>query len=60
MRITSGLSDAISLKLDGDNDYLISTPKNELANLKIPEEALDGMNLRIVYKHGSYYIVGDN
>jgi hypothetical protein len=46
--------------ISGDDDFLISTHKNEQATIKINEDCLDGMNLRLYYNKGSYYLVGDN
>lgn len=57
MTLTVG---AKTIKLDGDRDILISSSKNEKADIKINDSSLDGMNLRIVFKHGSIFMIADS
>jgi len=39
---------------------LISGPQTKNANIVIDDENLNDMNLYIIFKLGSYYIVGDH
>lgn len=55
---TKGLD--IDFILNGHQGYLIGSNSNKSANIKINDSALDNMNLYIVFKYGSYFIVGDH
>jgi len=46
--------------LDGEKELLISDIANTLADLRIEDPTLANMLLKIIYKHGSVYMVGDH
>jgi hypothetical protein len=48
------------IKLDGEEDIVISSNKNTSANIQIDDESLNGMNLKISFKHGSIYMSADH
>ncbi|CDW79355.1 ppp1r13b protein [Stylonychia lemnae] len=50
----------IQFGLDGYQGYLVSGPKTQNANIIIEDDNLNDMNLYIIFKLGSYYIVGDH
>jgi hypothetical protein len=58
MKFTNGIEKEI--RLDGQQDYTISSSKHPNADLHLHDESLDGMNLKITYKNGSFYFIGDN
>lgn len=48
------------INIDGFKDILIQSGNNKNATINVKDESLNGMNLRIQYKQGSLYMVGDN
>ena len=47
------------MKLNTENSILISSHKNKEATIQIPDESLEGMSLKVEYKHGSFFLVAD-
>ena len=59
MTVKDGEKVIATVKLDEDKDVTISTDKNKEATVKIHDESLDGLSLKVIFKFGSFFLTGD-
>lgn len=48
-----------TVKLTGESDIIISTTKNPAATIKIDDESAEGILVKVVYRNGSFFLVGE-